>query len=102
MKNAINNSTDISNLNISIDGVTYTAERNSRYSWAEFWTIIRDGKKFATVRWCDDNGWIGTFQTKGLRSGLWMMSNGSKLTIEDRIARLDETNKEFNKRLIIC
>ena len=94
--------TDLSGTEISIDGVTYTLARNTRYSTCEFWTVFRDGKKFATVEWVKKEGWIGTFSTTGLRGSiLWMCSSSPNCSIEKRIAFLHEANKEFNKRLII-
>ena len=87
-------------MKISIEGVTYTASPNKRYPYCEYWTVFCDEKKFATVEWIESDGWVATFKTKGLNSGMWMYGNGSKITIEDRIARLHETNKEFMKKVI--
>ena len=79
------------------DGHTYTLRKNNRIKWAEFYTVLRDGKPFGTVEYKDDWGWRGTFSTKDWRSTLWMMSEGT--TLDERVKKMHDAHEESVKRL---
>ena len=92
--------TDPTNYTVTIDGRVYTLKRNKRIKWAEFWTLLRDGKPFSTLEYTERDGWRGTFTTKDWRGGaLWGMSDN--VSLEDRVFKQHQAHKEAMARLVI-
>lgn len=92
---------DLTNYSLKINNIEYTFEKNKRYSNFNFWTVFSNNKKFATVEYTKNNGWISTFQTKGLNSALWMVSSKEKYTIEKCIKSLHKTNENFQEKILV-
>lgn len=93
--------TDLSKLNIIIEDATYTAALNKRYSDYEYWTILRNGKKFGHVTYEDKRGWISTFATTGLSNNMWMYPEDPKTPVEKKIKNMHEADKNFREKIII-
>lgn len=92
--------TDLTNLKIIIEDVVYTASLNKRYSDYEYWTILRNGKKFGHVSYEDKHGWISTFATTGLSNNMWMFPKDPKTPIEKKIHSMHEADKDFRDKII--
>ena len=87
----------VDGLCVEVEGVEYTAKKNSRYPAQNFWTLLANGKPFATIEPTDRDGWRGTFQTTGLSRALWGMSDNCSL--EDRVQKMHNGYKEFLARV---
>lgn len=81
----------------SIDEVEYTATRNKRYPDRDYWTLLANGKPFATIEPTDRDGWRGTFSRTGLSNSLWGMSDACSLVA--RVEKMHNAAKEFLARV---
>jgi hypothetical protein len=88
------------NFSMTIDGAVYTVKKNNRIKWAEFWTLLRNGKPFATIEHTEKDGWSGSFFTTDLgRGALWGRS--PKVSLERRVHIMHDAHVETLKRLIV-
>ena len=83
-------------LDVEFDGVSYTAKKNGRYPDRDFWTLLADGKPFATIEADERYGWRGTFSISGLSRSLWVMTEGCGLI--ERVEKMHEGHKDFLSR----
>jgi hypothetical protein len=90
---------DIETLSMEIEGHHYATRKNGRIKWAEFWTLLRDGKPLATLEHTDRYGWRGTFSTNRFNSALWCMSDN--VSLDDRVRKMHDAHESFLSRLII-
>jgi hypothetical protein len=83
-------------LSVEFDGVLYTTEKNWRYPERDFWTLLADGKPFATIEAHERYGWRGTFSISGLSRCVWVMTEGCGLI--ERVEKMHEGHKDFLSR----
>jgi len=81
-----------------IDGYQYTIRKNKRIRWANFYTIMRDGKPFATIRYDAKDGWSGSYNVSRFYRMTWMMSANTSL--EERVQKMHDGWEEARSRFV--